>query len=572
MAKPLWQRLFISLAAGLAGAASIERLFLLVCLALYGVAYVNVGEMQASPTDGALARAYVSGTGSGSGSGTVTRTAAATTTRTADNTWFLTDERGRELAPTAIVSAGSDFFLLGTSNVWRIPNALEAMSRSQVLKCENLGPVGGRIGKFPIQEFNNFAFAPDTNSLVVLDKSGDIWDYSLSTHQWNVCRPNKPITGQPDPDFIDLATTGSGVVLLDPERNEIWSFACGKNITRWWDEVMPWRVKPGQPNVGDAINIAYDRDAFVLKRSGAITRYGAGSASVRAVQKHFAFRRPPKMRPSRLMTGPGVPLYIVERENNRVLAVDKTSGRVSQFIFPGYSDLRGLQPGSEGFYLIDGVRLVYRSLSQPDPPSKPLHPRRIDPRLDGLMLPVTGVRLPRHPGVWPGARRLYRYGVHQGVDFFDDRGCSAKVVMGTPARAADGGKVVRVDCNFVDMDLAKFNRVMKQCLVEHNTSDANEDLLRGCQVWIDHGKGLLTKYAHLDKTRDGLRTGTYIVGGDIVGDIGVSGTGQNLPGRGKHPHLHFEIWLDGHYLGWGYTPAETIGIYEDIFGTSCEGN
>jgi murein DD-endopeptidase MepM/ murein hydrolase activator NlpD len=47
--------------------------------------------------------------------------------------------------------------------------------------------------------------------------------------------------------------------------------------------------------------------------------------------------------------------------------------------------------------------------------------------------------------------------------------------------------------------------------------------------------------------------------------VGVSGTGQNLPGRAKYPHLHFEIWLDGKYLGYGLTPAETVGIFEDIF-------
>jgi hypothetical protein len=330
------------------------------------------------------------------------------------NIWFFMDERGKELRPTAIAAAGKDFYLLGPTGMWRIGDAVNAMSRSQVVKCESLGPSGGRIGKFPIQEFNNFAYVPETNSFVVLDKSGDLWDFSCSTLHWSVCRPNKPITGSPDPDFIDLAATGSGVALLDPERNEIWSFACGKNIVRWFEEIMPWRVKPGQISVADAINIAFDRDAFVLKRSGAITKYGGVPGQARAVQKPFSFRRPPGMRPSRLMTGPGVPLYIVERENNRVLAVEKTSGRCSQFIFPGYSDLRGLQPGSEGFYIIDGSRLVYRSLSKSDPWTRPINRRQLDARLDGLTLPVTGVRLPRHPGVWPGARRLYRYGVHQG--------------------------------------------------------------------------------------------------------------------------------------------------------------
>jgi murein DD-endopeptidase MepM/ murein hydrolase activator NlpD len=194
----------------------------------------------------------------------------------------------------------------------------------------------------------------------------------------------------------------------------------------------------------------------------------------------------------------------------------------------------------------------------------------MDPRLDGLVLPIEGARLPRHPGVWPGARRLYRFGVHKGVDFFADPACGVKIAMGTPVRAADGGKVIRADVNFRDMDAASFSRVMRQCRLEHATSQAHEDLFRGCQVWLDHGNGLVTRYAHLNGVREGLVPGAFVGRGETIGYVGVSGTGQNLPGRVKHPHLHFEIWLDGKYLGWGLTPAETFGLLEDIFGSACE--
>ena len=198
-----------------------------------------------------------------------------------------------------------------------------------------------------------------------------------------------------------------------------------------------------------------------------------------------------------------------------------------------------------------------------------VYPRRIDERLDGMILPIEGVRLPRHPGVWPGARRLYRFGVHKGVDFFDDPGCSANVVMGTSVRASDSGKVIRADVNFRDMDTESFRRVMSECRRQHNTSEKNEDLFRGRQVWIDHGNGAITRYAHLSKVADGLRAGRYVSRGEVVGYVGVSGTGESLSGHVKHPHLHFEIWLDGNYLGFGLTSGETIGLYEDIFGTGC---
>ena len=138
--------------------------------------------------------------------------------------------------------------------------------------------------------------------------------------------------------------------------------------------------------------------------------------------------------------------------------------------------------------------------------------------------------------------------------------------MGTPARAADRGKIIRIDQNFKDMDAPTFNRVMSQCARDHTTSDHNEDLFRGCQVWIDHGNRMVTRYAHLDRINAKLKKDMFVNRGDTVGFIGVSGTGQNLPGKAKYPHLHFEIWLDGHYVGYGLTPGETLGLYEDIFG------
>lgn len=491
--------------------------------------------------------------------------AAASALAAGGLTWALADSAGKPLQVSALAVAGNDLYLLDNKCLWLVPSGKNLLSRPQPLAAEPLVPGNGHISGIPVQEFSNFTFCAGRDALEVLDKSGDIFELPVKEKVWRVLRPNHPTTGSPDPEYIDMASLGKNICLLDPERNQIWRYpALG---AQYFKEVLPWRLAAGCPSVAEGIGIAYDGATYVLKRNGAVSKYIAPAEWGLAKQAPFPYRAAKGARPSRIYTNSDCPLYIVERENNRVLAVDKKTGGIRQFIFPEKSDLRGLLPSKFGFWIINGNQIEFRNLTQSDPLRLKPSARRIDYRLAGLVFPLKEGSLPRHPGVWPGARRLYRYGVHKGTDFFNDPCGGTLVTMGTPVYAADNGKVLRADANFQDMNASKYAQVIGQCRKEHISSEENENFLRGCQVWLDHGNGLMTKYAHLDKVRAGLKPGMKVAQGELLGYVGVTGTGENLPGRAKHPHLHFEVWLDGNYLGFGLTPSETIGLYEDIFGT-----
>jgi murein DD-endopeptidase MepM/ murein hydrolase activator NlpD len=478
----------------------------------------------------------------------------------------VVDALNKKIMPGAVVLADDQLLFLTPAAIWVAANASKQLQAAGPIKAEQFAPPKS-FGGVPVQELCNLIYAEKRNSVVVLDKSGDLYEFLLDTHKWRLFRSNMPfLAGQPDPEFIDLAVLNDKILLLDPERNQIWKpTGSARTMNGFFPDVFPWRAKRGDASLGDAAAIACDGNVYVIKRYGPITIYGDGLGKS-APQTVFKFARPNGLRPSRLITAAGTPLFIVERENNRVLSIDKKTHKVSSFQFPASGDLRGLVPLSDGFWLLDNGILRYRALSKADKGKSAVATRHPDSRLDGMIMPIAGMRLPRHPGVFPGARRLYRYGVHEGLDLFYDAGAKTKVQMGTPARAADSGKVIRADANFKDMNAVKFNKVMTECAREHRTSAANEDLLRGCQVWIDHGNHLVTRYAHLDRINPVVKTGGAANTGELIGFVGVSGTGQNLPGRARYPHLHFEIWLDGHYLGWGLTPTETMQVYEDIFG------
>lgn len=152
----------------------------------------------------------------------------------------------------------------------------------------------------------------------------------------------------------------------------------------------------------------------------------------------------------------------------------------------------------------------------------------------GLLLPIDAAAIPSEPDLLPNSARDYRAGWHEGIDFAADRG--------TPVRAAAAGTVVRVDREFVDWDGAALNAALETAIALGYTPDETLDRIRGRQVWIDHGRTLVTRYAHLDAVAD-LYVGQVVMRGQVIGAVGSSGFEEG------GPHLHFEIRVGDDYLG-----------------------
>ncbi len=93
-----------------------------------------------------------------------------------------------------------------------------------------------------------------------------------------------------------------------------------------------------------------------------------------------------------------------------------------------------------------------------------------------------------------------RAALHTGLDFPSE--------IGTPIKAAAGGVVLTTE------DHPAYGHVVE----------------------LDHGRGLVTRYAHTSKVL--VKTGDIVKRGQLIALVGTSG-------RSTGPHLHFEVLVDG---------------------------
>lgn len=162
-------------------------------------------------------------------------------------------------------------------------------------------------------------------------------------------------------------------------------------------------------------------------------------------------------------------------------------------------------------------------------------------RLSGFAVPV-GYELPDDPDLLPGSARDYRGGYHEGIDF--------PLAFGMPVAAAKAGTIVRIDSDYTEWSVDEQIAGEDTGFQLGYTPAAVLDKLRGRQVWIDHGHGVVTRYAHLMSV-ELFSVGSIVEQGTVIGRVGNSGTKAG-------PHLHIEIRVADSYLGDGLSGAALL--------------
>jgi murein DD-endopeptidase MepM/ murein hydrolase activator NlpD len=168
--------------------------------------------------------------------------------------------------------------------------------------------------------------------------------------------------------------------------------------------------------------------------------------------------------------------------------------------------------------------------------------------LTGFAVPV-GYELPDDPDLLPGSARDYRGGFHEGIDF--------PLSFGMPVAASKAGRIERIDSDYVEWSVEEQIQGEDVGFRLGHTPENILDKLRGRQVWIDHGYGVVTRYAHLIGVEK-LSVGEYVEQGQVIGHVGNSGTKAG-------PHLHIEIRVGDGYLGDGLAGDQLLVVLRRAF-------
>lgn len=181
-----------------------------------------------------------------------------------------------------------------------------------------------------------------------------------------------------------------------------------------------------------------------------------------------------------------------------------------------------------------------------------------------FIYPIGGACLPQSDLLMPNAPRPYRNGVHEGIDLYPADNCTG-IQKGTPVLAAKDGTVIRTDIDYHDLTQQELADANGRIAAGGADDPEVLNLFRGRQVWIDHGAGIVTRYAHLEGVAADIREGTRVAQGTVVGYAGDSGTPESLSAPDTEIHLHWELRTGDTFLGAGLPPDEVRALYLQLF-------
>lgn len=460
--------------------------------------------------------------------------------------------------PHGLVVWGGIAYVIDAGELLAIP-LREGGQASRIMPAQN------QVENLPLGELIGLSLSPDGGALVLLDKRGDIYRYEPASGRWGLERLIDQRHTSPNPALVSLAPYDSHLYILDIAYSQVWRYPFGEGVSESYlpGPKSPWERVDTALDLTRGVALAVDGDVYVPLREGINAPAGLARFSGASLQRDTAFA--PGLvveRPTSLYLDPAEegPLYLLDQEGKRLRALERRTGQLlcTYTLAEPAAEMRAVYVQESKLYIATaGAIYVYPGAGQrhaiaggvgPLLEERPDNPQRLAV-LAALSLPITNILyLPERDSLLPGASRVYRYGIHYGLDMYGGT-MGVAIPYGTPVLAAADGVVIRADQDFQEMAPAESEELIALCLRLHYTPAVVLDSFRGRQVWLDHGGGLATHYAHLAGIPPEVVAGAQVRKGQVIGYVGNSGTSDGVAGNKEGAHLHFEIILGNDYVG-----------------------
>ncbi len=480
------------------------------------------------------------------------------------NTTAYRLEPGSLIHPLRMAVRGSEAYVLDAGQ-------LKVISLSDPPSSTMVVPPDNKVGGVVVQELADIALSGDELSTLLLDRAGNLFRYDLGNESWQVERLAHLSEASSRQHLTSVCAQDDQVFLLDSNVGQMW---------RHWDGEA--KVIPVEIHLRESIDFAVGQDIYVLAQEGYGGPLRLHKLSGPPFRSQTSFVPPPDLvNPSLLFLDQGREghLYVIDQGYQRVRVLDgESGGLVRQYLFRnGATEIRSVYRDRNKMYLAarDAI-YVYPSEPGPAPTPEPSptpaaalsslapHDPLVLDLLPPLSLPISGTMLSDLDFRLPGAPRSYRYGVHEGIDFYSAAG--EAVTPDTPVLSVAAGQVIRVDHGYVAPSTQEMEEMLAQTREVYHTPEDILDALRGRQVWIDHGDGVVSRYCHLSAVADDLELGHWVERGQFLGYVGNSGTPASYYGEGREMHLHLEIRIGDGYLGQYLRPVEVKQWLSQVFG------
>ena len=267
-------------------------------------------------------------------------------------------------------------------------------------------------------------------------------------------------------------------------------------------------------------------------------------------------------------------VYVLDRAGRRLLSLESETGALlTLHQFPDRTAVSAVWVGPAGQPVILAGRDALYLLGRPEvhtqlegsPALQGPQPNDLTllQSMRGLSSPILGASLTTRDFQMPGAPRHYRLGIHEGIDFYGHT-VGVTINRRTPVHAVADGTVIRALEDYQPLTAAQAASWAAQTIDLGYTPPEVLDGYRGMQVWIDHGNGVVSRYAHLSAIEPGIVDGTTVSRGQVIATVGNSGTPGSLNSQSYDVHLHLELWVGEHFVGQFLRPIEAREWLERI--------